>query len=229
MLFLLSGIPLGVWLWLKRRDAFALGTAVAVSLLLIADLCVYTVWDYRGIRSLLLMEPFIALLWGITLAAWMRRRGRTVRNVLALSFFLTGVGITVLTTRMQRNVVVQAKEDTSFLSSVIGENKQMVVSPYWISLDYVNEHYPQRWAFVPANCPTMRLLDEKESIGTLIMPVESGLDVDQSACGTGLRFDGEKIWRGTRYSIFRKERPRQNRLARISRDACHIGDLNVVV
>lgn len=206
MLFLLGGIPLGVWLWVKRRDAFALGAALALSLLLIADLCVYTVWDYRGIRSLLLMEPFIAVLWGKTLAAWMRKRGRTTPNVLVLLFFLVGVGITVLTWRMQRNVVVQAKEDTSFLSSVVGDSKDLVVSPYWISLDYVNEHYPQQWAFVPANCPTMRLLDEKESIGTLIMPVESGLELDPSVCGTGLRFDGEKLWRGTDYRIFRKQK-----------------------
>jgi hypothetical protein len=205
MLFLLSGIPLGVWLWLQKRDAFALGVALAVSLLLIADLCVYTVWHYHAIRSFLLMEPFIAVLWGMTIGFWTRERGRAVRHLPVILCFLVGVGMTVSTWRIQRDAVVQAKEDTSFLNSVIGESKQLVVSPYWLSLDYVNEHYPQRWAFVPANCPTMRLVDEKEGIGTLIIPVESGLETHPSPCGTGLRFDGEKAWRGTRYQVFRKE------------------------
>ena len=206
ILFLLSGIPLGAWLWLQKRDAFALGVALALGLLLTADLCVYTVWHYHGIRSFLLMQPFIALLWGMTLATWTRERGWTARNLPVLLFFLMGVGMTVRTWRMQGDVILQAKEDTSFLNSVIGESKQMVVSPYWISLDYVNEHYPQLWAFVPANCPTMRLLDEKESIGTLIMPVEPGVKLDLSMCLTGLRLDGEKVWRGTRYRILRREK-----------------------
>ncbi len=206
MLFLLSGIPLGVWLWLQKRDAFALGVGLAVALLLIADLCVYMVWIYHGIRSFLLMEPFVAMLWGMTIGSWTREQSRAVRNLPVLLCFLVGVGMAVSTWRIQRDAVVQATEDTSFLNSVIGESKQMVVSPYRISLDYVNEHYPQRWAFVPANCPTMRLLDQKERIGTLIMPVESELESDPNPCGIGLRFDGEKVWRGMRYQVFRREK-----------------------
>jgi 4-amino-4-deoxy-L-arabinose transferase-like glycosyltransferase len=208
MLFLLSGIPLGVWLWLRKRDAFALGVALAVGLLLIADLGVYTVWSFRGIRSLLLMEPFVAVLWGMTIGLWTRDRGPAVRNLLVSSCFVVGLGVTASICRTQRDAVAQAKEDTSFLESVIGDSKQLVVSPWVLSLDYVNEHYPQRWAFVPANCPTLQLLDLKEGIGTLIVPAQPGLEAERGSCGTGLKFDGEKVWRGTRYWVFRREKTR---------------------
>jgi hypothetical protein len=208
LLFLLSGIPLGVWLWLRKRDAFALGVALAVSLLLIADLCAYTVWSFRGVRSLLLMEPFVAMLWGMTLGFWTRERGQAVRNLPVLLCFVVGAGVTVSIWEAQTEALVQAKEDTSFLESVIGDSKRLVVSPWRLSLDYVNEHYPQRWAFVPANCPTMQLLDLEDDIGTLIVPVEPGLEAELGSCGTGLMFDGEKVWRGTRYWIFRREETR---------------------
>jgi len=206
ILFLLSGIPLGMCLWILKRDAFALGVAGAVSLLLIADLCVYTVWHYHAIRSLLLMQPFVALLWGIVIGWWARKRRWEARELLVVLFFLVGVSLGVSTWRILRDAVVEAKQNTLFLTSVVGESREMLVSPYWLSLDYVNEHYPQRWAFVPANCPTMRLLDAKERIGTLIMPVDAGLETGPSPCGTGLKFDGEKVWRGTRYLVFRRRK-----------------------
>ncbi|HWF02214.1 MAG TPA: hypothetical protein VHA06_00930, partial [Candidatus Angelobacter sp.] len=206
VLFLLSGIPLGVWMWRQKRDAFALGVALAVSLLLIADLCVYAVWNHRGIHALLLMEPFVAMLWGVTITLWTRDRGPAVQSLLVPMCFVVGVGTTTSIWQIQKDNTLRAKEDTAFLESVIGDNRQMLVSPFWLSLDYVNEHYPQRWAFVPANCPTMQLLDAKEDIGTLIVPAQPGPEAEQRSCRTGLKFDGEKVWRGTRYWIFRKER-----------------------
>jgi hypothetical protein len=208
LLFLLSGIPLGLWLWRQKRDAFALGVALAVCLLLLADLCVYTVWYYRGIRTLLLMEPFVAILWGIAMGLWTRHRRQAVRNLPVLLCFVVGVGVTVSIWLAQRAVVVQAKEDTSFLESAIRDSKQLVVSPWWLSLDYVNEHFPQRWAFVPVNCRTMQLLDSKEGIGTLIVSAQPGLEAERGSCGTGLKFNGEKVWRGTRYWVFQREKTR---------------------
>ncbi len=214
MLFLLSGIPLGVWLWLQKRNAFALGVALAVSLLLIADLCVYTVWDYRGIRSLLLMEPFAAMLWGVTITLWTREREQVVRSLLVPLCFVVGVGTTVSVWGIQKDASLRAKEDTSFLESVIGDSQQMVVSPFWLSLDYVNEHYPQRWAFVPANCPTMQLLDAKEGIGTLIVPAKPGPEAEHRSCRTGLKFDGEKgLARNAVLGLSKKRETRRNPVA----------------
>ena len=206
LLFLLSGIPLGAWLWLRRRDAFALGVSLALSLLLIADLCLYGMWHYRGIHAFLLMEPFVAMLWGTTITLWTKEPGPVVRSLLVPCCFVIGVAMTVSIWQTQKDATVRAKEDTSFLESVIGDSQQMVVSPFWLSLDYVNEHYPQRWAFVPANCPTMQLLDAKEGIGTLIVPAQPELEAEYRSCRTGLKFDGEEVWRGRMYWIFRGEK-----------------------
>lgn len=205
LLFLLSGIPLGAWLWRKKRDAFALGVTSALCLLLIADLCLYGMWHYRGIHAFLLMEPFVAMLWGVTITLWSREPGPVVRSLLVPFSFVIGVAVAVSIWQAQKDATMRAKEDTSFLESVIGGDRQTVVSPFWLSLDYVNEHYPQRWAFVPANCPTLQLLDLKEGIGTLIVPVQPELEAEFSTCRTGLMFDGDKLWRGKKYWVFRKE------------------------
>ena len=205
VLFLLTGIPLGIWMWRRKRDAFSLGVALAVSLLLVADLCVYAVWNHRGIHALLFMEPFVAMLWGVTITYWTRNRGPVVQSLLVSMCFVVGVGTAMFVWQTQNDTTLRTKEDTAFLESVIGDNRQMLVSPFSLSLDYVNEHYPQRWAFVPANCPTMQLLTAKECIGTLIVPAQPGPGADLRSCSTGLKFDGEKVWRGTRYWVFRKE------------------------
>lgn len=205
MLFLLSGIPLGLWLWRRKRDRFALGVALSVSLLFIADLCVYTVWYYRGIRTLLLIEPFVAVLWGVTIGTVVQERGKVTRNVAVTICFVLGVGVALFLVLAQRPVLTQAQEDTSFMESAVGNSKQLVVSPWWLSLDYVNEHYPQHWALVPANCPTMKLLDLQDRIGTLIVPVQPGMNPQMASCGTPLKFSEEKTLRGTRYAIFRRE------------------------
>jgi len=210
LLFLLSGIPLGAWLWLRRRDAFALGVSLALSLLLIADLCLYGMWHYRGIHAFLLMEPFVAMLWGTTITLWTKEPGPVVRSLLVPCCFVIGVAMTVSIWQTQKDATVRAKEDTSFLESVIGDSQQMVVSPFWLSLDYVNEHYPQRWAFVPANCPTMQLLDAKEGIGTLIVPAQPELEAEYRSCRTGLKFDGEEVWREECTGSFVEKKARRN-------------------
>jgi hypothetical protein len=206
LLFLLSGIPLGAWLWIRKRDAFAFGVTLALSLLLLVDLCLYGMWNYRGIHAFLLMEPFVAILWGTTITLWTKEPWLVVRSLLVPFCFVVGVAITVSIWLTQKDATVRAKEDTSFLESVIGDSQQMVVSPFWLSLDYVNEHYPQLWAFAPANCPTMQLLDAKEGIGTLIVPAQPELEAEYRSCRTGLKFDGEVVWRGKTYWVFRGER-----------------------
>jgi hypothetical protein len=206
MAFLLSGIPLGVWLWVRKRDAFGLGVAGAVSLLLLVTLCAYDLSYYRGIRSLLLLQPFVAVLWGIVVEPLTRARGKIVRSLPGLLCFFAGVTTAGYVLWQDVSVNAQTRENTAFLESIVGGDQRMVVSPYSLSLDYVNKHYPQPWAFVPENCPTMQLLDDRYSIGTLIFPVQPGVGVERGFCGTKLAFDEEKVWRGTRYWVFRDNR-----------------------
>jgi 4-amino-4-deoxy-L-arabinose transferase-like glycosyltransferase len=203
LLFLLSGVFLGAYQWRKKRDGFALGVAAAVAVLFMADLCVYTIWNYRGIRTLGLMQPFVAILWAARGAKWTGDRARKAAALVTI-LLIAGLGWTSLFLIRQRKLAERAREDTAFLESAVGTSKLLVVGPYTTSIDYVIEHYPQEWAFRPANCETMRLLHSRHPIGTLIVPVDSNSLPDASTCGIGLTFAGERSLRGVQYWVFRK-------------------------
>ena len=59
--FILSAIPVGALLAWRRRDWFAAGSAATVLGLLALILAMYTVWDYRGTRLLLMMQPMASM------------------------------------------------------------------------------------------------------------------------------------------------------------------------
>jgi hypothetical protein len=206
MFFVLTGVPLGLWMWWRKRDGFALGVAAAaaVTLLLVADLCLYSVWLYRGIRSLLLMQPFVAVLWGIVIGRWTRNWGNGPRRLLVTVFSLLGVGAAIYVLQTEAPVDTRARQNSPFLESVVGDDQRMLVSPFRLSLDYVNQHYPQLWAFIPENCPTMQLLDARYGIDTLIMPAQPGMP-QPKLCGTALEFAGQRVWEGTGYWLYRRQ------------------------
>ncbi len=204
MIFLLSGVPLGFWMWRRRRDGFALGVAATVTVLLVADLCLYTVWGYRGVRSLLLMQPLVAILWAVAIAQWTRTWEWKRQILLLTAGALIGASAVIYVLRSEATIDAQTRANTSFLESIVGDDRDMVVSPLALSLDYVNRHYPQLWSFVPENCRTMQLLNARYKIGTVIMPAKKagGADI---LCDTGLAFAGEHSWRGVTYAVYRNQ------------------------
>ncbi len=204
--FILSGIPLGLGLWLRRNDFFALGVGVAVAVLMAAVLGLYTVWGYRGMRVLLLLLPFVAILWGAVLERVLR--AGWARAACSIVLFALGTWGAVHLLRSQTEIDTEAKANTAFVESVVGGNRGLLASPFWLSLDYINEHYPQKWSFVPSNCETARLLDERYRIGTVIVPV-THLDGQRERpapeyCGTGLRLWGKRNYNGTEFAIYRR-------------------------
>jgi hypothetical protein len=206
MLFMLSGVPLGLRMWRREKDGFAIGVAVAVSLLLLADLCLYTVWDYRGIRVVLLMQPFVAVLWGISIAAWSLQRKHSLHRIILTVTILLGVLAAIYTLRTQAVMDRWGQDNAAFIESVVGDDRRMIVSPFSLSLDYVNDHYPQAWAFLPENCPTMQLLAANYSIGTVIMPAQTGMP-ELKLCRTDLQFAEGRMWRGIFYWVYRRVVP----------------------
>jgi len=206
--FTLSGIPLGLVLWFRKRDYFALGVGVAVSVLLLALLCLYAVWGYRGVRVLLILQPFVGVLWGVVLERLTRPAGLLVHSVSVILLFVLGTWGATHVIRSEAEVEEQAKTNTEFLESIV-QDRELLASPFWLSLDYVNEHYPQKWAFVPSNCETLRLLDERYRIGTLLLlEPESGSSSSaplNEICGAGLKFAGEREFDGSRFRIYRRE------------------------
>ncbi|MGC2184762.1 MAG: hypothetical protein WA637_15910, partial [Terriglobales bacterium] len=159
--------------------------------------------------------PFVAVLWGIMIHLWMRERVDAVWRLLVLACALLGVTTTMYALRTQAAVDARTQANTAFLESVVGDDRSMLASPFVLSLDYVNKHYPQLWAFVPENCPTMTLLDTRYGIGTLIMPSRPGTP-EQKLCGTSLRFTGERLWNGASYWVYRGQTSGEQVLPRSS-------------
>jgi hypothetical protein len=213
MICILSGIPLGFLLWWQERKAFMIGISAMVLLLLLLDLCFYSVWEIRGVKSLLICEPFVAVLWASLFEHLLARRsaGNWLSGLLVVGLFIIGTIGMRSVFRHESEINEQTARDTAFIESIVDDDQSLLVSPWRLSLDYVNKHHPVRWAFLPANCPTMQLLNSKEGIGTLITPEGAGIEVGASPCGTGLRFDGEKVWRGTRYLVFRRAKAEAGR------------------
>jgi len=202
--FLLSGIPLGAWQWRRRRDGFAGGVSVAMLVLMTADLSCYDIWGYHGVRAFLVMEPFVAILWGTALERWLRGRGRWWQIAPLAACFLAGTVAAVLVMRGQEEVNADTLEDTEFLESLRPDNRMLVASPYDISLGYVQEHYPVRWAFLPSDCRTMRLLNERYEIGTVVLPENEASEEMLQGCGLGFS-SAEQEHAGVRYRVLRRE------------------------
>jgi hypothetical protein len=202
--FLVGGIPLGAWLGWRGRDAFAGGVAVAVTVLLVADLSCYDIWGYHGARALLVLLPFVAMLWGRVAVSALARRGSWARSVAVMTCGAVGIAGAVQLIRAQAEVNAGAIQDRAFVTALAPDVGRMLVSPYDISMGFVNEHYPMQWAFLPSDCRTMRLLDARHAIGTLVVPVSEGTPSDLlQGCGLPLRLDGVREYRGGPYRVFR--------------------------
>ena len=201
--FLLSGIPLGAWLGWRRRDAFAGGVGAAVAFLFAADLSCYDIWGYHGVRALLVMEPFVAILWGLVMARWLAGQARWWQGAALAACFVAGTLGAVLILRGQAEANGDTLEDMAFVESLHPEDELLMASPYDISLGYVQEHYPARWAYLPSDCRTMQLLDRRYEIGMVILP-ESGAS-EEMLSGCGLPFSAEeREHAGARYRVLRR-------------------------
>jgi hypothetical protein len=200
--FLLSGIPLGMYLGIREHDWFAGGVAASTAILLLADLSCYDIWGYRGVRALLVMEPFVAMLWGKLVARWIARRQGDVALVAVAAAL--GVTSALLIWRGQEEVNAGTVQDAAFMESIAPESGRLLVSPFDISLGYVNSHYPARWAFPPSDCRSLQLLDTHDEIGTLVLRVGDVPTEMLDGCGLRLRSDAEREYRGATYRVLRR-------------------------
>jgi 4-amino-4-deoxy-L-arabinose transferase-like glycosyltransferase len=213
--FLLAGIPLGVgwWLWRRKRDGFFLGVAGMVLVSLLFLLGFYTVKSFRGARHLLVTEPFVALL----IASQLHQLSKGLlaspraKEVVVVVVAVIGVSWAYCVFRTEPAINQQAARDTAFLESLGLDDRRLVVSPHWLSLDYVEKHYPVQWAFVPTNGRTLRLLNERYPIGAVVLPVGGAAwardDVQLQArdvAQIGLTDQTEVAYRGITFAVFKR-------------------------
>lgn len=210
LLFILSGIPLGLRLWRRRGDAYGLGVAGMVALMLALDFAFYVVWNFRGVKSLLVCQPFVAILWAGCAARALERRPERLRAAAAAAalWIVAGTACAYAAFRFQKQVDDAAERDTAFIESLAGAGTPgILVSPWQLSLDYVNKHPEVVWSFPPADAATWDLLNRLYPIGTLIMPStpRTAGDLAAEAARLGLVPAGEKTYRGLLFKAYRRK------------------------
>lgn len=176
MFLILVSIPVGLILMVHRRDFFAGGVSAAVLALLVADLALYTVWQYRGVRALLLMQPFAmiviaSLFSGAPITAG-ERRSRWFLQGGGIALYLIYSALHLVSTYApQRALNAAGDRETAVIEALHHDDRTLLVGPYWFGAEYVLKHYPVPSSFIPANLGTLRLLEQRYRVGTILYPL----------------------------------------------------------
>ncbi|MFT5476696.1 MAG: hypothetical protein ACI8Y8_002036 [Planctomycetota bacterium] len=154
--------------------------AIGVVGLLVVTLAMVTFfyeWQaFRGTRSVLFVYPLCALAAAPVLGHWIAHtRARTGKGRIGRLSYLLFLLPAVLWSARGAEAMAQGMRSTygartiECLDQVAIDRERLFVSPFEISLDYTLANYPIRWSFVPLNARTLRLVDSKHEIGTLII------------------------------------------------------------
>jgi hypothetical protein len=93
--------------------------------------------------------------------------------------------------------------DTQFMASLGHDERRLLTAPWEFSLAYVNHRYPVRWAFLPANAPSLALLMARYDVGTVVLPV--GHPLRGALAAAGFVLEGEKVHRGVTLEIWKSQ------------------------
>ena len=206
--FVLTGIPLALWRWKRTGEMIYPAIAMMVLALFLSLLGLYSLWWYRGIRHLLMTEPFVAMLWADTIMDLpMPALARRVSNAIALvAVAVAGIAGMRSTFDTEATVNAMAAENTAFFESLHPDTSGTLVSPWEFSLDYFQTHYPIRWSFIPVNDDGLRLLHSKYPIATLVL--RKGTDgvwlTPAAIASIGLTERSEAAYQGIPFTIYRR-------------------------
>jgi hypothetical protein len=169
--FMLGSIPVGLFVSARKRSLLLLSFTATTTVVFLTLLATYKLWDFVGVRNLMICLPFIAILYAELLLSLIRPEHQ---RALLIGVLLVGVITGIVGTRSvfdsQETSHRREKTMTGFLEFVGHDDDRLLVSPFWMSLPYVSTHHPVRWSFIPANGETLRLLGERYDIGTLVIP-----------------------------------------------------------
>jgi hypothetical protein len=180
---ILLSIPMGIVASVfRRRDPLLVGGLAVLSILFAAIMTLYFVRYFQALRVLLLAVPFACIVWVVLLQLLDRGihtqvRVRRFRRPLVAGFFglaaVFGVGLTnfaLATDAAERSIT---ERDAAFTESLQHDQRFVLVSPWELGFEYVYQHYPASWSFVPTNRATLHLLNSSHPVGTIILPLAS--------------------------------------------------------
>jgi len=204
--FVLLAIPAGLFVFMSERDFFILGCTVMVIVLFLFVLGLYSIWGFRGVRTMLICLPFSAIIMArLLLSRFDPRYHRKLIVVLLVAGSIFGVAGVSSVYANQNLVRADDMRKTGFLEK-IGHNNSMLVAPHWLSMDYVNKHHAVKYSFIPANGKTLKLLKQRYQVGTLVLPIgEEGVTLKpREVISNGFRVEGEGSFRGVHFLFFKR-------------------------
>jgi hypothetical protein len=204
-------IVYGVARW--REDPLPLGVGALVLAVFAAVLSLYDIDIFRGLRVLLFTYPLLALClarsyWQHVPLAAPKDSMANVGIQFALAMVLVVICFKATVTQWRQFARYDAEDDaaTAFMNAIGHDDQRMLVAPFELALEYVSQHHPVKWSFIPANAVTLELLRKEFVIGTFILSVP---DPDSSLTAadlerTGLRLEQEVVYAGRHYLIFKQ-------------------------
>ncbi len=200
---------LALVLGLRRRDPFAVGTALFALLSFALVFALYNVSGFRLLRSTLVAYPFLAVaVVGVLLPAregpWRLTRALPAFAVLALALGFPGFRAA------SGEFVHDPREDEIDAVARIGhDDTRVLVGPTRLTLPYVLRRYPVRFSFVPDNEETLIRLCRAHDVETLILPKELVGTTFSHVALRRLGFTRDEQTDSERYAILRNFRPRE--------------------
>ena len=193
---LLLPVPIGLIVSRRRHDALAEGVSASLTLVLVLMLGTYTIWGYRGARALLFLQPLGAIV--VAAAVWHfvpQGRIRLVFVALTIAIYATfSIRSLYVVYRPQKESHRQGEQYRRIVERIGHDDRKVLVAPDELSLDYFLAHYPVRVSFLPANLATLRLMESRYEIGTIVYPISrQGVRPDGVLTQAELRAGG---WKG---------------------------------
>lgn len=153
--------------WLKPWR-YLIVAHVLMSVALFGFFTVVYIWDSFGAARMLLMTYLLqCVLAGGVLDAVARSRAR--QAVILGLIAMMALPVLYLTARSIRRSDKEVHAISSVLKSIRPDPDGVLISPWPWGAVYLYEYYPARWAFIPANEPTLRLLHKKHPIATAVL------------------------------------------------------------
>ena len=168
----------------------------------------YTVWWFRGARHLLLMEPFVAMLWAdFAVDVGQRLPARRVLAWSAVAAFLA-IGVIGVNSVFKTEAYINkySDRDIAFIEAMGHDSGGILVGPWAFSLDYCLKHFPVRYSLIPGSDSGLRFLNQKHPISTLAL--RKGMEDQVLTAGTiasiGLVKEKEMELGGQPFVIFKR-------------------------
>lgn len=176
-------------------------------LLLFTSIATICILLYSGhcntlLRMTLFTTPFIFMeaAKGLLTIKFKIRKSVIILYILATFIVCTFAAIQI------RNQEKISNDRLSFIESIHPDQNLLLVAPEYLFIEYNYKHYPQLTAFVPVNRQTLFLLNEKYSIGTLIIREDylgKNFTIDDLAA-IHLNLADKKIYKNEYFYIFKR-------------------------